>query len=60
MLTLMTDLNDSEREKTAAVAEQNAAKANASLVQIENSISTITEQIKSKRNEIKGTYVQAR
>ncbi|KAF8322507.1 hypothetical protein DL93DRAFT_2123877 [Clavulina sp. PMI_390] len=42
-----------EREKAASAAEQNAAKMNSALAQIEKSMSTINDQLRAKRNEIK-------
>jgi len=45
-----------EKEKLASQLEQSAADANANLVQIENAMSSIAEELKKKRSEIKGSW----
>ena len=48
------DIYRSEKEKLASQLEQSTADANANLGQIEHAISSVAEELKKKKSEIKG------
>ena len=44
-----------EKDRLASRLEQSAADANANLAQIEDAVSSMAEELKKKRSDMKGT-----